>query len=462
MKRIILLYLAILFIFGCKTKDNSKEENIVVIEKPKVLLNAYSLEGLQWNKAFDMYNGYDLLDSITIDNNNNIICFGTFSKDPDSPFYNQVFANRLDSKGIELKLWDTIVDHNSIESSNSIKIITKSDEVYIGGSIREKSKFQSFIQEIDNKTTFIQEKMNKMVEKYNFAPKDMEISGQNLIVAGSSYYSNDKSSKSRWILWSVNPHSDSILNDWYKILPGNAKSGSPRAVTVDPAGNIYVCGYGTELVVNWKQDKVHETANKHDWWIKKFDKDGNEDLTNWNKTIDFKGYEDKPNDIAIDSQGNVYVAGYGTGKLKDQEIMDPNYDDSNIQTAFWWIKKYTPDGEEFSNWDKKFSSERLSQDRIKAIAIDNEDNLYAVGNIKSCGCGGGENIWIKKFSPDGVEDTENWNVIIDGNGWDDYPTDIVIDNSGDIYVGAVGDSLVSEDSSYDWWILKFDKNGNLL
>lgn len=185
-----------------------------------------------------------------------------------------------------------------------------------------------------------------------------------------------------------------------------------------------------------------------DWYVKKFNCNGVEDTSNWNKKLDGNNGLDIAYSIAIDSNSNVFVSGFGE-----------NLKSSNSK-ADWWIKKFSHDGiEDTTYWNKICDSGSI--DLCRSIYIDNNDNVYAVGY--------GENLisstskydwWIKKFDANGNEDTLNWNKMFDGNSGNDVAYSIDGDTDGNIIIGGYGENLTSSTSKYDWWIKKFDANGN--
>jgi hypothetical protein len=65
---------------------------------------------------------------------------------------------------------------------------------------------------------------------------------------------------------------------------------------VDSSDFVYAAGYSTSSVDNI------------DWAVKKYNSDGNEDTTNWDKTVD-QGTNDVVWGIGTDGNNNVYVGG---------------------------------------------------------------------------------------------------------------------------------------------------------
>ena len=202
-----------------------------------------------------------------------------------------------------------------------------------------------------------------------------------------------------------------------------------NAIAIDGNNNLYVAGYGSSY---------------REVWIKKFDNNGNEDLS-WNKKANIDNYWDSVDAIVIDSNNNLYVTG--------NHSFSPN---------IWGcgIRKFDLNGNEDLNWNKEIDTNN-SADYIKSIAIDSNNNIYVAGygyNLVSSSSG--HDWWIKKFNSEGKEDM-NWNKKISSTGYyDDSTTSIAIDSNNNVYVAGYGYNLVSSLSDDDWWIKKFDSNGN--
>ncbi|OHD07342.1 MAG: hypothetical protein A2086_11280 [Spirochaetes bacterium GWD1_27_9] len=215
-----------------------------------------------------------------------------------------------------------------------------------------------------------------------------------------------------------------------KIYSSESNSNSADLIFVDSSGNVYVAGTGYNLVSN---------NIIYNWWIKKFNSSGIEDTTNWDKKI-YYGYT-SPNSIFVDSSDNVYLAG-----------SEENYP-NNIKNN-WRIKKFSSSGIEDTNWDKKINtSSQVNYNNAKSVFVDNSSNVY-VGGCEFYSTSSID-LWIKKFNPLGVEDT-NWDKKINiSSQIMPFPTtSISVDTSGNVYATIYGDSLNS-----DWLIKKFNSSG---
>ncbi len=161
---------------------------------------------------------------------------------------------------------------------------------------------------------------------------------------------------------------------------------------------------------------------------------------------------DLSNSVTTDSLGNVYAAGVTTGSIGD----------SNVGVRDVWINKYDNTGELL--WTRQFGSSET--DFVLTIGADNADNLYLAGLTE--GTLGGErqggvsDAWVAKYDSDG---NQQWIQKIEGiAGRPTSSNSLDIDIDGNVYLSGVTDSLNPEGSalpvSTDFWVAKYDPNGN--
>jgi len=282
--------------------------------------------------------------------------------------------------------------------------------------------------------------------------------------------------------WSDNPVT-AYPNGWNR----------PYAVKIDSTGNVYVAGTITDDV----------SGTYTDWYVMKFSSAGAVD-SDWNKQFGTSGAWDEAYALGIDSLGDVYVAGYLFNGVTNDD---------------WWIQKFEgTTGDVISTgWDKKIDSSSANGEMVQSVVIDGSNNVYVAGisgsdydlTLKKFDYTGaedttnwdktisinydpsiiknpfgqrlaldssGENVYyigsgidqdsvstgvdwiIKKFSSDGSE-SATWNKAIDGGG-DAEAFAVAVDSEDNVYVVGYGINLHSATSGRDWWIKKFDSNGD--
>jgi len=260
------------------------------------------------------------------------------------------------------------------------------------------------------------------------------------------------------IMWTV-PAFAQVDTAWVRRYNGPENLGDyASAITVDDAGNVYVTGgSGTiKYDVNGTQLWVRAWGGS----VAAFDTSGNVYLTgvSWGNRPNFdyttiKYYPngdtawvrryaapedstDYANSIALDRSGNVYVTGYSWSS----------------ETAFDYATvKYDPEGNEI--WVRRYDGTGNGWDQAWGIVIDGFDNIYVTGQSSGSETSydyatikyypNGDTAWVRRYN--GPAD------LADGAG------PIVVDGSGNIYVGGYSrDTLTSDDCV----TIKYDSSGN--
>ena len=195
----------------------------------------------------------------------------------------------------------------------------------------------------------------------------------------------------------------------------------PTGAAIDYDDNIYIAGL-----------KENTTS---DWQIIKLRPDGTEDTVNWNKQIDWYGSSDCAQAVVTDSADNVYVCGYFRNGSDD----------------IWGIMKFNANGTEL--WRREWNR-NTGSDIAQGITVDSQDNIYVVGYITNAS----SNLdwWMKKYYPDGSEDTANWNFGYDNGYGNDTAISISMDSSDNVYVAG---TATSSNGDVDWMVRKYSNNG---
>lgn len=161
--------------------------------------------------------------------------------------------------------------------------------------------------------------------------------------------------------------------------------------------------------------------------------------------------DDEAAGIAIDNNGNIYVAGNTNGDIDD---MGPGPFDKED----FFVAKFKPHGEEV--WIKQIGT--MENDVATAIAVDPNGNSYVAGRTSGAleDHIGGQDVFVMKFSPDG---TETW-VKQFGTLTDDGAMALAVDAQGNLYVaGYTNEKMVDEyKGGRDIFMYKFDSNGELV
>ncbi|MDO8528058.1 MAG: putative Ig domain-containing protein [Deltaproteobacteria bacterium] len=210
---------------------------------------------------------------------------------------------------------------------------------------------------------------------------------------------------------------------WTRTYNGSANSTDEgRGIAVDNNGNVYVTG--SEIVAGQRSNV----------WVRKYDTNGN---ALWTETYNNPANSsDEGHGIAVDNNGNVYVAG-------DENVA--------VQYANIWVRKYDANGNAL--WTKTYNNPANGPDMGQGIAVDNVGNVYVTGfedaDEESF------NIWIRKYDANG---NTLWTRTHNAN-WGDFGNGIAVDGNGNVYVTGSETVVAGNDNI---WIRKYDTNGNTL
>jgi hypothetical protein len=202
---------------------------------------------------------------------------------------------------------------------------------------------------------------------------------------------------------------------WVRIYNGPGDSGDEAsAIAVDGSGNVYVTGRSMGSGPGEDYATIKYYPNGDTAWVRRYNGPGDN--------------QDEASAIAVDGFGNVYVTGRSVGIGVDDDYATIKYY-PNGDTA--WVRRYC----------------------TYAMTVDSAGNVYVTG--WSSGDGKGEDYTTTKYYPNG--DTA-WVRRYNGpdNGGD-FPEDIAVDGSGNIYV--TGESEGSG-TDYDYATVKYYPNGD--
>lgn len=187
----------------------------------------------------------------------------------------------------------------------------------------------------------------------------------------------------------------------WSVREGDIYPEYPKKIRVDPAGNVVTAGYGyvkhANNEVNHDMMLCKYTASGTHLWTQTYDSDPQGDVT------------DTAWDMAIDSMGNIYVAGESDGDVL--------------------VLKYNSSGTRL--WHQTYDGPANERETTEAIAIDTSGNVYiaaVTNNITTTR----EDFCLIKYNTNGVF---QWVRIQDG-GYGDYDsvTGLVVDSQGNVTI----------------------------
>jgi len=230
----------------------------------------------------------------------------------------------------------------------------------------------------------------------------------NVYVTGSSYTSDSTMLDYLTIKYNVN--GDTV---WTRSYIGTGYNyDEAHAIAIDNLGYIYVTG------------SYYSESNWTDYLTIKYNSNGD---TIWTRRYNgLFNSSDDASAIAIDNQNNVYVTGKSNGPGYWTDYATIKYNSAGTQQ---WVSRYTYTGN--------------NNDEARAIAVDNNGNVYITGYSEQPNYGPGEcatvkynslgdTVWVRRYS-----DTSH--VLDEGK-------DIAVDNSGNVYITGV--TFIASNTNY--------------
>jgi uncharacterized delta-60 repeat protein len=219
-----------------------------------------------------------------------------------------------------------------------------------------------------------------------------------------------------------------VRQAWVSRYDGPA-SGDDRAfaVRVDAQGNVYVAGTSTGAAGRLNYATVKYDRNGNQRWVARYHGPGD------HLPLEVIWY------MALDSRGNVYVAGISPGTPAT------NYD--------CVIIRYDPNGN--PTWLERYDGPGHDWDVCENIYVDADDNVYVAG--WSMGVGTDFDAFALKYDRAG---NRLWEVRYDGPGHGLDGAEVMrVDAMGNVYIAGPS---TREDGSRDYFTAKYDPNGNVL
>lgn len=168
---------------------------------------------------------------------------------------------------------------------------------------------------------------------------------------------------------------------------GSTATDSGKGMAVDSAGNVYLAG-STQGGLDGNLN-----AGGEDLFLSKKDSEGNRQWTRQFGSV----AGDAANAVAVDSAGNIYVAGFTLGSLPGAPV-------GNSGGSELFLIKYDTAG--IQQWVRQLGS--VASDQARGVAVDAAGNIYVtgstfgtlpgIGNVSA----GGEDLFLLKYDGNGV------------------------------------------------------------
>ncbi|MBI1747719.1 MAG: SBBP repeat-containing protein [Acidobacteria bacterium] len=210
---------------------------------------------------------------------------------------------------------------------------------------------------------------------------------------------------------------------WVNRYDGPASGNDEaRAMALDRDGNIYVTGRSAGIGTGMDVVTIKYDPYGKELWVRRYDGPAHG--------------EDGGRALAIDAQGNVYVAG---------ESLAPD-----TEMDFVTIK-YSPQGDEL--WVRRYDGPDHLQDYAVAIAIDTTGRVYVTG--PSNGINKFDFLTVA-YDSDG---NELWIDRFDGKAHDhDFPVAIAVDNDQNVFITGYTDA---GPAYHDYLTISYTREGIL-
>jgi hypothetical protein len=257
-----------------------------------------------------------------------------------------------------------------------------------------------------------------------------ESSDGSFIVAGSSVTSVPTTQRNGFIAKLA-----SNGNFVWSLTYGGTDHDEFRSLTISQEG-------GTEYIIVTGYTRSFGSGGEDAWILKINSSDGS---IVWQKT--YGTSNDDRFQRVITSLYNGSISYVFAGRTFSSST---NFDfwvmitdkDGNIQMSKKYYYPSLSPGDEFA-WDIKETS----------------DGAFVVADLAQRYIGsGGRDMWILKIRKDNGEII--WQKAFGGQ-YDDEARSLLVEENGDIILAGTANSLVSTSSTYDIWILRLDKDGNL-
>lgn len=313
--------------------------------------------------------------------------------------------------------WQQIFMGEGIGSDAATSVILKNGNIYVFGS-GSFGYYRSFvILKYRNDGELVwKQNFNRYPGVDDFAQASAVDNNGNVIITGYTVLAGNNLD-----IVTVKYDSNGILK-WYRDY-GDSTAGQSKSksITTDLNGNIYITG------------TVTNTPGGLDWVTIKYDSEGNQIwVSQYNGGA--SGI-DNANDIALDSENNVYVCGSANESSSGNDALIIKYNSSG---SLVWIKQFSGNG--------------IFNDEFRKIKIDDQENVYVSGTVYSEV--NNDDYLIIKYDKNG---NQLWQKTYNGTGSNvDRVNAMTLSNDKIIVTGE----SFGTGSQLDFITIEYDSSGN--
>jgi subtilisin family serine protease len=369
-----------------------------------IILQKFNRDGdLLWEQTFNgAANMDDMAADMFVDNSMNIYVTGTSVASANSSFDLVVLKYNSNGQLQWTQYYDNGGSPDPYDAGTSI-IGDNNGSIFVtGGSFGSNTLSDYVTLRLNSSNGNIIWSQRYDYAQLNDLASKIQISGNQVVVSGGSQITLVPNRYELATL-TYDKNSGALLST--RRSSGSATSGTDEIydITVDDSGNFYLTG----SVVN--------SSTGHDLAVYKLDDELN---IVWQQTWDGYGNDDKGQGIKLDSQGNVYVAGYTKSTSEGDNFA---------------ILKYSNSGSLI--WNREYNGEANSNDRARQLVIDANNRIYVTGEARNTSHSDYQTVG---YTPNGDIFAQ---TSFDGpEGLDDKPSAVALDLDGNLIV--VGQSQV--------------------
>jgi uncharacterized repeat protein (TIGR02543 family) len=227
---------------------------------------------------------------------------------------------------------------------------------------------------------------------------------------------------------------------WARTVSAGNNDSRFSAVAVDSSGNVYAAGYqrGTGTYTYGAGVSAQGPSSVYNAVLVKYNSSG---TAQWARTVSAGSRMSGFSAVAVDSSGNVYVAGSQNGIVTYTYGMGVSIEGTSSSDNVVLVK-YDSNGT--AQWARTVNAGN-NDSRFSAVAVDSSGNVYAAGyqrgtgtytygaGVSTQGTYSNSNAVLVKYNPNG---TAQWARTVSAGNNDSSFSAVAVDSSGSVYTAG--------------------------